>query len=134
MGKYDDIINLPHPISKNHPQMSQYNRAAQFAPFAALVGYAEAIKASEINYVTRTILSEDEKQKIEDSLHNIHKGDDIEISYFSPTISQTLGQYLSFKGKVKNIDLYTHQIIFDDKTKINIKEIKSVKINKDATK
>ena len=40
---YDDIINLPHPVSKNHPQMPMSNRAAQFAPFAALTGYGEAI-------------------------------------------------------------------------------------------
>lgn len=40
---YDDIINLPHPVSKNHPQMSMASRAAQFAPFAALTGYGEAI-------------------------------------------------------------------------------------------
>jgi len=41
---YDDIINLPHHVSKRHPQMSMYNRAAQFAPFAALTGYDDAIK------------------------------------------------------------------------------------------
>ena len=41
---YDDIINLPHHVSKHHPQMSMWNRAAQFAPFAALTGYEEAIK------------------------------------------------------------------------------------------
>ena len=40
---YDDIINLPHPVSKTHPQMPMANRAAQFAPFAALTGYGEAI-------------------------------------------------------------------------------------------
>ena len=40
---YDDIINLPHPVSKTHPQMPMANRAAQFAPFAALTGYVEAI-------------------------------------------------------------------------------------------
>ena len=41
---YDDIINLPHHVSKRHPQMSMWNRAAQFAPFAALTGYEDAIK------------------------------------------------------------------------------------------
>ena len=46
MGKYDDIINLPHHVSKRHPQMSMWNRAAQFAPFAALTGYEEAILES----------------------------------------------------------------------------------------
>ncbi|MBR2114098.1 MAG: hypothetical protein IJ929_05455 [Prevotella sp.] len=44
MSNYDDIINLPHHVSKRHPQMSMWNRAAQFAPFAALTGYEDAIK------------------------------------------------------------------------------------------
>ena len=46
MDNYDDIINLPHHVSKQHPQMSMWNRAAQFAPFAALTGYEESIKES----------------------------------------------------------------------------------------
>jgi len=44
MGNYDDIINLPHYEPKYHPRMSMWNRAAQFAPFAALAGYEDAIK------------------------------------------------------------------------------------------
>ena len=44
MDNYDDIINLPHHVSKRHPQMSIKQRAAQFAPFAALTGYEEAIQ------------------------------------------------------------------------------------------
>ena len=44
INEYDDIINLPHHVSKRHPQMSMWNRAAQFAPFAALTGYEDAIK------------------------------------------------------------------------------------------
>ena len=43
MDSYEDIINLPHPVSKKHPQMSMVQRAAQFAPFAALTGYDAAI-------------------------------------------------------------------------------------------
>lgn len=43
MDSYEDIINLPHPVSKKHPQMSMMQRAAQFAPFAALTGYDAAI-------------------------------------------------------------------------------------------
>ena len=51
---YDDIINMPHHVSKRHPLMSMWNRAAQFAPFAALTGYEDAIqetaKENESNY------------------------------------------------------------------------------------
>ena len=43
---YEDIINLPHHVSKRHPQMSMKKRAAQFAPFAAMEGYKESIEES----------------------------------------------------------------------------------------
>ena len=46
MDHYDDIINLPHYEPKHHPRMSMWNRAAQFAPFAALTGYDEAIRSA----------------------------------------------------------------------------------------
>lgn len=46
-GKYDDIIHMPHHVSTTHPQMSLIDRAAQFAPFAALTGHADAIKETE---------------------------------------------------------------------------------------
>ena len=45
MDNYDDIINLPHHVSKRHPQRSMWNRAA---PFAALTGYEESIKVAEM--------------------------------------------------------------------------------------
>ena len=44
INDYDDIINLPHYEPKHHPRMSMWNRAAQFAPFAALTGYEDAIQ------------------------------------------------------------------------------------------
>ena len=45
--QYADIIDLPHHVSTSHPQMSMWNRAAQFAPFAALNGFEEAIRETE---------------------------------------------------------------------------------------
>jgi len=45
-GKYDDIIDLPHPDPKRHPRMSLLERAAQFAPFAALTGFGDVIDAT----------------------------------------------------------------------------------------
>ena len=45
---YEDIINLPHHVSRTHPQMPVYNRAAQFAPFAALTGHEDAIEENAV--------------------------------------------------------------------------------------
>lgn len=49
-NQYDDIINLPHHVSKKYPQMEREKRAAQFAPFAALVGYDDLIEKSSQEY------------------------------------------------------------------------------------
>ena len=57
-GKYDDIIHLPHHVSATHPQMALIDRAAQFAPFAALTGHADAIKETERLTVERITLGE----------------------------------------------------------------------------
>ena len=72
MDNYDDIINLPHHVSKRHPQMSMWNRAAQFAPFAALTGYEDAIKDSaqenESSYETK---NNEEEYGIYEQIHPI---------------------------------------------------------------
>ena len=54
----DDIINLPHHVSKRHPQMSMLNRAAQFAPFAALTGYDAAINEAMEKHITEITIEE----------------------------------------------------------------------------
>ncbi|MCI8938943.1 MAG: hypothetical protein HFH12_02960 [Dorea sp.] len=55
IGRYQDIIGLPHPVSKKHPQMSLRDRAAQFAPFAALSGHGEIIRQTEKSHVGEDI-------------------------------------------------------------------------------
>lgn len=47
LHQYDDIINLPHPVSQKHPRMSLMDRAAQFSPFAALTGYEKALEETK---------------------------------------------------------------------------------------
>ena len=63
MEKYDDIINLPHHVSKKHLQMSLHDRAAQFAPFAALTGYDEEVK--EVSRITDQFHPLESKKKEE---------------------------------------------------------------------
>ena len=72
-GKYDDIIDLPHPTSKKHPRMSRQNRAAQFSPFAALTGYDAAIKETERNTEKKRMLSEDAIAEINENLQLIQE-------------------------------------------------------------
>ena len=127
MGKYDDIINLEVPTSKNHPRMSSNNRAAQFAPFAALVGYEEAIKESKEKADERKVLSEDKKEEIEGLLHKIISDMslycNIEVTYYSQDKETGKGKYVVYQGKVKRIDTSERKIIFANKKVVFIKDI-----------
>lgn len=127
MGKYDDIINLPHHVSKNHPQMSLENRAAQFAPFAALVGYAEAITASQEIKEDKKLIAEDKKEELEETLHYLNKGNVIEVKYYVASKKN----YFVFEGKIKSIDQIDKLIIFDNRKTIPIKDIIDIKLISD---
>ena len=70
-GKYQDIINLPHHVSKTHPQMPLYDRAAQFSPFAALTGYEDAIRETARLTDNWVQLSEDKKQELDEKLRSV---------------------------------------------------------------
>lgn len=88
MDKYAHIIDLPHHVSKVRPQMTMYQRAAQFAPFAALTGHSAAI--SETARLTDKVieLSESEcevlNQKITLLLAHLDEHPYVCITYFVP--------------------------------------------------
>ena len=72
-NSYDDIINLPHPVSKNHPQMPFRDRAAQFAPFAALTGHDAAIKETARLTDERLELSEEVIAQLNEKIQHNQK-------------------------------------------------------------
>lgn len=101
--KYDDIIDLPHHVSKVHPQMSRENRAAQFSPFAALTGYEEAVK--EMGRLTdrRMILDEYKKEEIDRKLRVLKEHMDIKVSitWFVSDPFKEGGAYYQTEGVIE---------------------------------
>lgn len=91
--KYDDIINLPHHVSERHPKMSMSTRAAQFAPFAALTGYEDAV--TETARLTDSAISLDETQKavidacIQLISEHMAERPEVEITFFNRTLIKT---------------------------------------------
>ena len=79
---YNDIINHPRHVSSTRKNMSNYDRAAQFAPFAALSGYEEEIREQEKFVFDRIILSEDEINELNDILNYLKRNDRMEIEYY----------------------------------------------------
>ena len=128
-GKYEDIIKLPHHVSKKHPQMTMESRAAQFAPFAALVGYEDAVKETARLTKKRIELNEEEKnildmklQMLKEQMH-VQIYPEISIIYFVPDSKKDGGKYIKISGTIKKIDEYKQLLILDDKTQIPINEI-----------
>ena len=124
---YDDIINLPHYISKKHPQMSIEARSAQFAPFSALTGYDEAIKETarltdkriEIDDGLKIILN----NKLQYVLENLKLKPEMIFTYFVYDDKKIGGKYVEKIGVVKKIDMVEQYVMLIDKTKIPILEI-----------
>lgn len=63
--KYDDILSMPHPNSKNHPRMARRDRAAQFSSFAALTGHEEAISETARLTDEKAALGEDVMERLD---------------------------------------------------------------------
>lgn len=130
MNKYKDIINLPHHVSNTRKPMSLYNRAAQFAPFAALTGYDDAIKETARLTEERIELSDELKnmlnQKIKLIIENIKLQPEVVITYFVHDNKKSGGVYKTISGNVKRIDEVEKCIIFTNKLKIFFSDIISI--------
>ena len=129
-GKYDEIIDLPHHVSKTRPQMAMSDRAAQFSPFAALTGYDSAIK--ETGRLT------DEKIELgEESLTALNaryqmlmdvlaEGPEVRITYFKPDERKAGGAYVTITGAIRKIDDFEQIIIMQDGTRIPMGDVLSL--------
>ena len=133
MNKYKDIINLPHHASKTRKPMSLYNRAAQFAPFAALTEYDDAIKETARLTEERIELSDELKnmlnQKIKLIIENIKLQPEVAITYFVPDNKKSGGVYKTISGNVKRIDEVEKCIIFTNKLKIKVSDLLNIVLN-----
>lgn len=131
MKSYANIINLPHYEPKYHQRMSIYNRAAQFAPFAALTGYDDAVTETGRLTENEKLLNDDLKNVIDMKLQIIdeHIKDDqnIKVLYFIKDKRKDGGKYIEYSGNVKRIDKINQVIIFKDNTKICFDKILDIK-------
>lgn len=104
---YDDIINLPHHVSKRHPQMPMYKRAAQFAPFAALTGHAAAIReAARTTQEFREPAAdrlEILNRRMAELRSRLAEQPQIVVTYFQPDSRKAGGRYVKVTGRLLKI-------------------------------
>lgn len=123
-AKYEDIINLPHHVSKTRPQMPMLDRAAQFAPFAALTGYDSAIK--ETGRLTDERIELDEEaltalnMKFQILMEALEEEPEVSITYFKPDERKAGGSYLKVTGTLKKLDEYERILMLMNGQKIKL--------------
>ena len=124
---YTDILTLPHPTSKKHPRMTRTARAAQFAPFAALTGYNEAVKETARLTDEQLELDDTEKAQLNEKLQllrqHLPRQLPITITFFIPDTKKAGGSYQTITGPVKKIQEYERRLIMTDGTIIPIDAI-----------
>ena len=124
---YDDIIDLPHHVSTTRPRMSNMDRAAQFSPFAAVVGYDAAVKETarltddrmELDENSKTILNE----KLQMVLEHADTNPEIIVTYFVQDSKKAGGSYVSTTGILKKVDAYEQVLVMRDGTRIPLSEV-----------
>ena len=130
--KYDDIINLPRPVSSKHPPMPMSDRAAQFSPFAALTGYDEAVMETGRLTDRKRELNDEEiaalNQKLQFLSEHLEEHPTITVTYFVPDAKKTGGSYATKTRRLKKIDTVDRWIQLDDGAKIPIDDITNIEI------
>ena len=130
--KYDDIIHLSRPRSGRRAEMSNYDRAAQFSPFAALTGFDAAIEETGRLTDHRIELDEGGKQLLDEQmravLEVIHSQPKVEILWFQYDERKAGGSYVRTTGHAKKVDDYTRKILLTDGQSIPLGEIFSIVI------
>ena len=127
MGKYDDIIGLPHHVSSTRPHMPMLDRAAQFQPFRALTGYEDAVQETARYTDEKVELTENEKALLDMELQRL--SDDIAnrpqvtLTYFRSDKRKAGGAYVTTTGRLKKIDDLEATLILASGERIVIEDI-----------
>ena len=129
-GPYDDMLNLPPPTSRRHPRMSLSDRAAQFAPFAALSGHGTAIAETARLTERRIELDEDVKAALDLKqqmlMDRIDEHPDVAVTWFQPDGKKDGGRYVTTTGRLKRIDEVECVMVMEDRTTVPLDDIISI--------
>lgn len=130
--EYDDIIDLPRPHSGRRAPMSAADRAAQFAPFAALTGYEALVRETARLTEDQTELAEDEKQRLDRILSHLsvllEAGEvpEVTVKYFEPDSRKRGGRCVTFSGEIRDIDALSRMMIFSCGVSVPIELISDI--------
>ena len=126
-GKYDDMIELPHHVSYRHARMSRIDRAAQFAPFAALTGYDDAVRETARRTSSRPSLTEDRIAMLDRKLaliaERLEDEPFVSVTYFKADLRKEGGACVTVQGVADAIEEVEGVLVLADGVRIPIRDI-----------
>ena len=135
-GPYDDIIDLPRPVSKKHPPMPMMKRAAQFLPFAALTGFEAEIAETARLTEEAPELGEDALAALDEALallrRRLSEQPQITLTRFLPDEKKSGGRYETLTGTVRRLDETNRALILVDGTRIDLDTIVELTVETQA--
>ena len=131
-SNYDDIINLPHHVSKNRKRMSNYDRAAQFSPFAALKGYDdEIVEAARLTDEKWDVDGErvtDVNEKLLLLKGAVHERPLVKVVYFVKDEKKAGGAYVTVEARLKKLSEYDRMLTFDNNLTISFDDVYAIEL------
>ena len=129
---YDDIIHLPHHVSQNHPQMPLRDRAAQFAPFAALTGYEAVVGETARLTASKRELdaqeAEERNRQLAVVIEHLSERPEVTVEYFVPDERKSGGAYVTVTGRVRHVSLPERILVMEDGGIIPVDNVVLLKI------
>ena len=124
---YEDIISLPHPVSRKHKQMSMHDRAAQFAPFAALTGYEDMVEETARQTDPCKDLDEDARELLDARFAFLCSNEElhpqIRVTYLNADKLKDGGAYLTISGILQAADTQKRLLRMQDGRRISLEDI-----------
>ena len=130
IDNYDDIKHLTRPQYDDLHPMSMHDRAAQFSPFASLVGYDDAVAETARLTDSRAELTEDEMSELNANLNRLldrlDEQPQISVTYFVPDEKKSGGKYVEKLGVVRIYDSYSQELVFTDGVRIAVADMSAL--------
>jgi len=128
--RYEDVLPLPHHRSPRRAPLSRQDRAAQFAPFAALSGHSETLAECARRTDDCPPLAEDQQELLDRQLRHlarqIQRQPLVELSFFQPDARKSGGRFCRLRGRLLAIDSRRELLLLSDGRQVPFRHLREL--------
>ena len=125
-----ELLEMERPVSARHAPMRRCDRAAQFAPFAALSGFDETVQEAGRLTQAQIELAENEREALNDALvrlaARLPEQPEVRLTYFQPDAKKSGGTYRTILTRVRRLDANAQVLVLTDGTRIPFDALLSI--------